>query len=233
MEPEADVAGCRAAHRQLLETARRTTDDDVGRPTRLAGWTVGHVLSHLARNADSHAGMLAAAGRGEVADQYPRRGPRRADGIEAGARRPARELVADVAAATERLEAAWDATPPDVWRAGSGRMAAAGEVGAVELPFRRWRETEIHHADLGLGFGVDDWSAPYVERELPLQLAQLADRLPGGAAVELRATDARGVWAVPPGALEPLVVSAPLRRILAWLVGRGGYAGAPALGPWR
>ena len=231
--PDADIQGGRVAHRRLLETVAALTDDDVGRPSRLAGWTVGHVLAHLARNADSHVGMLVAAARGEVAAQYPRGATQRADDIAAGARRPARELVADVAATTARLEATWDAMAPDVWQNGWGRMAVAGEVRVAELPFRRWRETEIHHRDLGLGFGVDDWSAPYVDRELGFQLAALASRLLEGAAVEIRATDTRDSWVVaPPGASEPVVVSAPRRRIVAWLVGRDAPPGAPALGPW-
>ena len=37
----------------------------------------------------------------------------------------------------------------------------------VELPFRRWREVEVHHADLGLAeFTIDDWSDGYVRRDL-------------------------------------------------------------------
>ena len=28
-------------------------EDDIGRPSRLSGWTIGHLLTHLARNADA------------------------------------------------------------------------------------------------------------------------------------------------------------------------------------
>lgn len=228
----ADITGCRHAHRRLLETVGALTADGVGRPSRLPGWTVGHVLTHVARNADSHAGMLARAARGEIGDQYPRGRDQRAEEIEAGARRAAGELVADVAVATARLEEIWEATPSAVWRTGKGRTVAAGEIPVAELPFRRWRETEIHHADLGLGFGVDDWPAAYVDRELPLQLGQLVDRVPEGTPIHLQATDTGERWTVPPGTPTPSVIAAPRRRILAWLVGRSELPGAPSLGPW-
>ena len=65
-----DVAGCAAAHQRLLATADALTDEQVAAPSLLPGWTVGHVLAHLARNADSHARVLAAADAGEVVDQY-------------------------------------------------------------------------------------------------------------------------------------------------------------------
>ena len=60
------------------------------------GWTVGHVLTHLARNADSIVAGAAAAERGEVVDRYEGGGAGRDAEIEAGCGRPAAEQVADV-----------------------------------------------------------------------------------------------------------------------------------------
>ncbi|HUG00151.1 MAG TPA: maleylpyruvate isomerase family mycothiol-dependent enzyme, partial [Ilumatobacter sp.] len=74
---------------------------DPTQPSRLPGWSIGHVLTHIARNADSHVSMLSGL------SQYPN-GPdgRNAD-IEAGAGRPWHELVADVETAGTALTAAY------------------------------------------------------------------------------------------------------------------------------
>ena len=153
------------SHIRLEQTIAGLTDDAARRPSCLPGWTVGHVLTHLARNADSHVRLLEAAARGAVADQYPGGDARRDADIEAGAGRPAAELVADVTEARARLERTWDATPVEVWRTGEGRVSS-GVWALAELPFRRWREVEIHHVDLDLGYSPADWPDAYVEAEL-------------------------------------------------------------------
>ena len=158
------------SHVRLAETLAGLTDDAVRRPSLLPGWTVGHVLTHLARNADSHVRLLEAAARGEVADQYAGGDAQRAADIEAGAGRPVADLVTDVTNSAARLERTWDATPDEVWRAGQGRMSS-GLWPVAELPFRRWREVEIHHVDLGLGYGPADWPEAYVAEELDRTLA--------------------------------------------------------------
>ncbi len=227
-----DIDGSREAHVRLLAALEGLAPGDAGRPSRLPGWTVGHVLTHLSRNADSHVRMLAAAGNGEVADQYEGGRPGRATDIEAGAGRPEPELVADVAASCRRLEDAWAATTEAVWERGIGRMVG-GECPVAELPFRRWREVEVHHADLGLGFGWQDWSDAYVARELERTVAVLAPRLPAGRSVWLEATDTGAEWSVPEGGDDPVRVSAPGRQLLAWLLGREGGRGFPPLTGWE
>ena len=160
------------SHIRLGMTITRLTDDDARRPSLLPGWTVGHVLTHLARNADSHVRLLEGAARGEVADQYAGGDAQRAADIEAGAGRPAAELVADVLEAAARLERTWDNTPEEVWRIGEGRVSS-GVWAVAELPFRRWREVEVHHVDLDLGYGPADWPDAYVEEELARTVAGL------------------------------------------------------------
>ena len=229
--PANDMEGARAAHRRLQATLAGLAPGDGRRPSRLPGWTVGHVLTHLARNADSHVRMLAAAGRGEVADQYAGGREGRAAEIEAGAGRAESELVDDVIGASHALEDAWEAAPSHVWETGWGRMSA-GDSPMVELPFRRWREVEVHHADLGLGFGWQDWAAAYVERELALTIAELPGRLPPGRGVRMEATDTGATWTVPQGVADPVLVATSSRRLLAWLVGREGGPDLPPLTRW-
>jgi maleylpyruvate isomerase len=177
----AAIDGCRAADARLLATLATLTDEVARQPSLLPGWTVGHVLTHVARNADSHVRRIEGALRDEVVDQYPGGWEGRAAAIEAGAGRPAAELVADVRHSAAALDAAWDSLPEEAW-ARFGRAVSGNAVTMEALVFSRWREVEIHHADLGLGFGYQDWSDALVAVELPRMLATVPARLSDPAA---------------------------------------------------
>ena len=245
----ATIAGVAGATRRLLADITGLGEDEVRRPSLLPGWTVAHVLAHLVGNADSHTHLLAAARRGEVADQYPGGPTQRSGDIEARAALPVGDLLGTLARACARLEEAWAATPPEVWRDGRARVSS-GEWPVAELPFRRWREVELHSVDLGLGYHPDDWPEPYVREELDRAAADLPDRLAPGTAVRLVADDLGWARVVPPGAEDtrhpgpaapPVPVTGPARALLAWLVGRDSPNGSatavgphrPALGPWE
>jgi maleylpyruvate isomerase len=206
-----DLDGVRAATAALVDGLAGLTDDEARRPSLLPGWTVGHVLTHLARNAEAVVGMVEAAGRGQAIPMYPSAAARQAD-IEAGADRPAAALVADVAATAEALDASWPAGGAPAWE-GHG-LTLAGALPVAEMPFRRWREVEVHRADLGLAFTWADWSDAYVGRELPVARARSAERTPDGQPVTLAPEDDH-------------------RAVLAWLLGRADAPeGRPALAPW-
>jgi maleylpyruvate isomerase len=196
------VDGCRDASARLLATLVGLDDAIARRPSRLPGWTVGHVVTHLARNADSHVRMLEGAMAGTVADQYEGGLDGRAADIASGAGRPAAALVSDLNRAVDDLDATWGRVPVEVWVTGHARMGNGELCPCAELPARRWREVEIHRVDLGLGAEPADWPDAYVDLELPKALAQLPDRL------------------------------SPTDRamLLAWLVGR--VEGPPELPPW-
>jgi maleylpyruvate isomerase len=202
LETAAALAGCRVAHARLLDSLGTIDDAIVAGPSRLPTWTVGHVLTHLARQADSHVRMLEGAAGGDIVDQYEGGPEGRAAEIEAGAERPAVAQVADVAASIARLEATWDSMSEEVWARGFARATRGELVGCADLPFRRWREVEVHHADLGLDVGPESWSAPFVDSELPRTLAGLPARM----------------------SLNDR------RALLAWLMGRAPTP--PALPPW-
>lgn len=203
------VNGCAGAHRRLIEhldallESGGLTDAVVRGPSSLPDWTVGHVLTHLARNADSMTRVVDGALRGEVVDQYEGGIASRNADIESGAPRPAQEQVDDVRHSITRLELAWGRAAEAGWP-GSWRSPAAGERPTHEVPFRRWREVEIHHADLGLpGFGFEDWSSRYVTEELRLRTMEWASRSSFGGVT------------LPAAALK----LSPAMR-LAWLMGR-------------
>lgn len=169
------ITACRAAHDRLRRTMETLTDGTTRRPSQLPGWTVGHVLTHIARNADSHIRMMEAALRGEAVEQYAGGYEERAADIEAGAARPAAVLRDDVRATARALEETWDSMTPRAWE-GTG-LAGGRPWPCKDLPFHRWREVEIHHVDLGMSYGYAEWPEDYVRLELPRALAALPDRL--------------------------------------------------------
>ena len=173
-----DVQGAAAAHARLVADLATLTDEQAAQPSLLPGWSVAHVLTHIARNADSHVLMLEAAIRGEVGAQYPGGIDQRNADIEAGAGRAAAALLADVVASNSALEASWAAMTPEAW-AGQG-LGVFGPVAVDDLPFRRWRETVVHQADLGLSYTWRHWPADYVRLELARMTMLWASRKPMG-----------------------------------------------------
>ena len=201
-----DRAGATRAHRAVVATLQLLTDEQVRQPSRLPDWTVGHVATHIARNAEGHVRMFDAAVRGEVAEMYPGGTDQRTGDIEAGSGRSAAELLADVSATAAKLEATWAAMPHDAW---SGRgITFAGESTMSDLLFIRWRETTVHHADLGLDLAWSDWDAEYVRVELARLTMLWASRKP------------MGLTELPPEAQR---VSDHHR--VAWLLGRAEIEG--------
>ena len=210
--PEDDLSGVARAH-AAANTITGAIDDAIARrPSALPGWTVGHVLTHIARNADGVRNMITAAARGEVGLMYPGGVEQRNADIEAGSGRPAGELSADVQAASAALDAAWPLLSADAWRDGVGR-GPFGDRPVSALPFVRWREVQLHALDLGLdAFGVDDLDPDYVARELAMQEPAFRAR-----------TDSE----LPAAALA----LTPARR-LAWLTGRLAVPAAGDPGSW-
>ena len=187
------------------------------RPARLPGWTVGHLLAHVARNADSHTLRAEAAARDEVVDQYPGGFEGRAAEIEAGAARPAAEQVADLAASAARMTAAWAAVPEPAW-ANITRDVGGRERPLSALPGRRWQELEVHAVDLGLGPTHRDWSDDFVSVWLPRLRSEIPGRVGSGV-------DADEVAAQAASVLDE-------RDELAWLYGRLPRTDLPELRAW-
>jgi maleylpyruvate isomerase len=165
-QPAADIEGCRQAHARLAAAIGEVTDSIARRPSLLPEWTVGHVMTHLARNAEAMVRRIEAAARGELIDQYVGGASGRASEIEAAAGRSAVDLVADVRSWSDRLDGTFGSLPDDCWGR-PVRSVGGGEHPVAQLPFRRWREVEVHLVDLDIGIGPADWSQALVDRALP------------------------------------------------------------------
>lgn len=217
-DPDADAAEVAAATEQLLDAAAELSAEDLAGPSLLPGWTRGHVLAHLARNADAMVNLLTWAGTGEETPMYADAATRdRA--IEAGAGRTPAEQLDDLRESAGRFAAAVAALPPAAWATQvclrSGRVVAAAEI-----PWRRLIEVRLHHVDLDAGHTPDDLPAGFADREL----AWIVDGLTaheGVAPVRLRDTGTGASWDLGAAEEPELTVSGPARTLLAWVSGRG------------
>lgn len=197
-----DVAGCAGSHVALIAHLRGLGAVDPTAPSRLPDWTLGHVLTHIARNADGHLCML------DGMPQYPHGIEGRNTDIENGARRSWSELVDDVDATSAAVDDRY--RDRDDWT-GSAVMLF-GEWPVSLLPLLRRREVEVHRVDLGLGHEFADMPADYVRKDLQIMETLWRARRPTGTST------------LPDAAL----VTTPADR-LAWMMGRIELPGlAPA-----
>ncbi len=204
-----DLASVREATERLLTAAAGLDNASVARPSRLPGWTVGHVLAHLARNADALGNVL------DGRPMYPSAEARDAD-IERDAPRPLDAQLADLRESDARFRA--HGTAPADWTRSVELRNGVIDV-AARVPFRRWIEVELHHVDLGMGYELEDVPADFAEREIDF----LAERFGGHRdvpSVGLRSSDGRA-WTTGGGAPGgPIGVEGTAADLLGWLAGR-------------
>jgi maleylpyruvate isomerase len=216
-----------AAESRVLRGAETLDDDAVRAPSTLPGWSRGHVLAHLARNADGMRNLVAWASTGVRTPMYPSPAARAAD-IEAGSGRRAEDLVADLAAAAERLARALAAMPPEAGDAVVQIGPALTPVKGSELAYLRLREVEIHHVDLDIGQRPEDWSDPFVLRTLDQLVPRFAAE-DGLSVGRLRDTASTREWALSDAA-EDGELAGPGWLLLGWLTGRVDPRAAAAAG---
>ncbi|MFJ9056247.1 maleylpyruvate isomerase family mycothiol-dependent enzyme [Streptomyces sp. NPDC102409] len=222
-----DLEAVREATDRLLSATGKMDDGAVAEPSLLPGWSRGHVLAHLSRNADALVNVL----RGRP--MYANSETRDAD-IERDAPRPLTEHLADLrTSGAAFLSVAGE--PADWSRTVTLRNGVTDS--ASRIPFRRRVEVELHHVDLGVGYELEDLPEEFVTRENDF----LAERFAGHPAVvaTTAVTPDGRLWTTGGGAEgAPVTVRGSAPDILGWLCGRrdgsaltveGG--GLPALPP--
>ncbi len=163
------------ATRRLLKTASTLSDDQVRQPSLLPGWTRGHVLNHVARNAEALRNLLIWARTGVKTPAYPSQ-QARDDAIEAGAGRAAAELLADMTQTAEAFRAEAATLDARAWEV-PVHLLDGQEFPAAQVLTRRLVEVELHHTDLGSGYRRADWPAAFATMDLPEPArSQRADR---------------------------------------------------------
>lgn len=208
------TAALAAASDRLLATARSLPAADWAAPSLCAGWTRGHVLAHLALNAEGLAGVLRGIRDGEPTTMYSSDDARDGDIDVLATAAPEvvlERLVAGCAALAEVLDVAAGLPAGSTFeRTPGGRLMPADGV-----PHLRLREVEIHHADLGAGYTASDWPPTTAMAFLHDDAARY-----DGPGFHVVATDEPARWAFgSPGADAP-TVSGPLGALAWWATGR-------------
>ncbi|MBL7256680.1 maleylpyruvate isomerase family mycothiol-dependent enzyme [Paractinoplanes lichenicola] len=212
MDPLVMLTDVDRATEDLLRTAADLDPAAVGTPSRLPGWTVGHVLTHVARNADALTNLLTWARTGVETPPYASPQARDA-GIEEGAGRPLREQLEDIRAAHDRFADAGAAMPAGAW---AFPLPWLGQSAAA-VPWTRLREVTVHHVDLGAAYTPADWTDAFALRLLREVAAGAGADWP---VMHLRPYGIDHVLPIGDGP-EPPVVGGPTKSIAAWLTGRG------------
>jgi maleylpyruvate isomerase len=188
--------------------------EDTAAPSLCEGWSRGHVVTHVARNAEAIGRLADWAVTGARQEMYPGGAQARDAAIQAGATRDPATLKEDLASTAEALAPKLEAL--------GGRLAAERVemrggmlVRATGLPFLRLREVVFHHVDLDAGFTFADVEEDLLRRYVDDSVARLR-KDPTAPALELRSTD-DDVWTVG----EPTMrVTGSLDGLLLWLARR-------------
>jgi maleylpyruvate isomerase len=164
------------ATQRLLDDARTLSEADLRAASLLPGWTRAHVLAHVARDADAMRNLLIGARSGQARPAYASAQGRDAE-IEQGAATGAAELMADLADSAMALRAVARRMPDEAWQV-QVLLLDPTPFPAAGLLTRRLAEVELHHCDLGTGYGAADWPAAFAAMDLPEPVrSQRSERL--------------------------------------------------------
>ena len=207
-----DLASVREATDRLIDAAASLDNAALAEPSRLPGWTRGHVLAHVSRNADALVNVL----RG--LPMYKDGATRDAD-IERDAGRPLDVQLADLRESADGFDAV-SGEPADWDRTVELRNGVTDS--AARIPFRRWVEVALHHVDLGVGYRLEDLPDEFTAREI----AFLADRWSGRPEVppvtlRLGHDEDGPTWTTGGTQGTPVVLAGTSAELLGWLAGRG------------
>ncbi|MET9569838.1 maleylpyruvate isomerase family mycothiol-dependent enzyme [Streptomyces virginiae] len=204
-----DLRSVREATDRLLTAVAKMDNGALAEESHLPGWTRGHILAHLARNADALVNIF------EGRPMYESGETRDAD-IARDAGRSLEEHLTDLGDSAARFLAT---TEHDQDWSRTVELRNGVTDLAANVPFRRWVEVDLHHVDLNIGYELSDLPEEFTDREITF----LADRWTGRPevpATALATADGR-TWRTGSAGDPVVTVSGSPAALLAWLAGRG------------
>ncbi|MCM2578682.1 maleylpyruvate isomerase family mycothiol-dependent enzyme [Streptomyces meridianus] len=223
-----DMASVADATDRLIAAAGKLDDAALHQPCGLPGWSRGHVLAHIARNADALVNVLTSAHTGEHVPMYTSAEARDRD-IEEGSARPLAAQLEDLTASATRFNHAAALLTPDQWQRTVELRNGVTDV-AARVPFRRLAEVELHLVDLDAGYAVGDLPAGFVDAYLDYVVGE---RFAGRADVPALLVSTNDGEGRRTGRAEgdPVTVSGSPAALLGWLTGRTDGTGVQPSGP--
>lgn len=199
------------ATQSTVQTVDGLTDSQWAEPSVLPDWTRAHVIAHLTNHALGTARAIHGL-RNRHPEPIYASNEARDLGIDHLAARPVAEIRERFLASVTDVYDSLRHLTPDLRSQTVQRTPGGQVIAGEELVLMRWREVEIHHADLDAGFTHRDWSPEFVDYFLPIVQWDRSEE------VDLS-----------------LVHGAPA-SMAWWLAGRGDGEGilgqVPSLGPW-
>jgi maleylpyruvate isomerase len=230
------VAAVAASTDQLASRIARLDDSEVRAPCALPGWSRGHLVTHLARNADGLRLAILAIRSGEAIPMYASRASRDAD-IDAGAGRPAGVIIDDFALSVHAFATEVRMVTSDQWRSSTQLSTVTGPstVPAQSLLEMRLREVEIHHVDLAVGYDFSSAATATVHSLIGYAAQRLGRQ--GSHHLTLHAIDTGHTYTVLPHTVttHEHTAEAPASELLMYLTGRPAPTSSVALPdppPW-
>lgn len=215
----------------LNRTVDALTDDELAQASLLPGWTRSHVVAHVTLNAEALAGVLDGCVRDRPVSMYPSAEQRDADIEQLTGAEPT-VLRRRLLTATTTFGNAVAGMRDRGWEGTFERTPGVPGWPIRLIPVLRWRELEIHHADLGTAYTHKNWPEAFA-----VALVESFVERDDLGSVQLRASDVARTWSLAgPGGQT---VVGTVRDLGWWLTGRGDGRGlrcdaqlVPALGTW-
>lgn len=220
------------ADNALVRTVDALPADAFVEASLLPGWTRGHVIAHLALNAEALERVVRSFEAGTPEAMYES-DQARDDDIDALAQEERSEIRNRLMSSTTCLSRVLEASRTIGEDALFERTPGGVMCPVADIAVLRLREVEIHHADLGVDYGPDDWSTAFAVMLLDSLTAR-----PFPVSFVAAATDVERQWHCGNDA-DPQGVSGGAAAIGWWLAGRGNGEGLtsstgvlPRIDPW-
>jgi maleylpyruvate isomerase len=203
---------------RLLSSVQTFRQRDMREPSTLLDWSLGQLLTHLARNADALRNLLVWAQTRIETPMYE--SPKaRNDDIYRGALRATDDIIDDVVATACALSENIGRLADADWQT-SVRTAHGRTLPAAEVPWLRLREVALHHVDLGAR--VEDIPLS-LTTELLADVAKTVGPKSGWPRLEIKASDSNFHHVGPADSV--VFVSGTSAQLLGWLTGRAAGEG--------
>lgn len=209
------------ASQRLVRTVDGLSEEQLAEASLLPGWTRAHVAAHLALNALALQGVLNGVAANSPVPMYPSQEARNRgidDLVAAGpseVRHQTLRSVSCFAAAAEDFPQ--DRAEVPVERVPGGSTFPAGAALSM-----RWRELEIHHADLDSGYSHHDWPVQFAETAITHLTSPGGSPRPWTSSFRVLAHDSAQSWQVGEDHGQPLItVTGSAADLAWWLSGRG------------